>query len=189
MDIRLKNNPVGRNLPEIKVDQQSSMSASKRSTQGDGSDDATSHMTGGDTETETVMSKRTRRSRRHTYNSAKSNDLQFGGRSGKFFSMIHNTHAKVEDMALRIGGNFRRKKFSTKVNRDDAYLLKVYKEIIEYDPTSKVKAKNLKVTKPQIVKFLRKRYGPRQVDKIMNTFKFPNSGKFEDYCNAIQDFI
>ena len=97
----------------------------------------------------------------------------------------------LDEMATRIlaGGRFKRKKFSTKLDREDPYLEKVYKEIIDYDPTNKVKPKNIKVTRSQIVKFLRNRYGPHQVDKIMTTIKFPVDGKFEDFCKVIEDFI
>lgn len=109
---------------------------------------------------------------------------------GKITSLPMGQHSNLYDeMATRMAGRFKRKKFSTKLDRDNPQLEKVYKEIIEYDPTNKVKAKNIKVTRQQIAKYLRHRYGPRQVDKIMQTFKFQLDGKFEDFCRTIEDFI
>ena len=70
--------------------------------------------------------------------------------------------------------NFRRNKFSSKIKRTDPYLKRIYSDIVEYNSAAanKMKPEKLKVHKSQIIKHLRKRYGPSFTEKVMSTFNF-----------------
>ena len=79
-------------------------------------------------------------------------------------------------------GTYKRKKFSEKISLKDPLLLKIYSEIIEYNPAvDKVKPEKIKVQRSQIMNYLRKKYGPRFAAKVMNVLKFANKSTFEEY--------
>ena len=89
-----------------------------------------------------------------------------------------------------LAGPVRRKKYSDKIKRSDPFLKKIYSHIIEFDQLSvKTKPEKLKVQRNQIIKHLRKRYGPQMTDKIMATIHFSGSMTFDEYCKSIEDFI
>jgi hypothetical protein len=88
---------------------------------------------------------------------------------------IENHFGVVMGIGAAVGtNNYRRKKFNTHLNRTDPYLKSIYSDIVEYDPHAvpKLKPEKLKVYKGQIIKHLRKRYGPNFVEKVMTTFDF-----------------
>lgn len=78
----------------------------------------------------------------------------------------------------------------TKIQRNDPELKKIYSDILEHDNTlMKVKADRLKFGRPQILKYLKKRYIPRHAEIICQQLNFPVKGTFEDYCQTLDNFI
>ena len=70
-------------------------------------------------------------------------------------------------------GTYKRKKFSEKVSFKEPMLMKIYCEIIDYNPAvDKVKPEKVKVQRHQIVNYLKRRYGPRFAAKVVATLKF-----------------
>ena len=83
-------------------------------------------------------------------------------------------------------GTYKRKKFSEKVSLKDPMLMKIYCEIIDYNPVvDKVKPEKVKVQRHQILSYLKKRYGPRFATKVVTTLKFLPTSTFEEYVRTI----
>mmetsp|Transcript_12037 Transcript_12037/g.16342 ORF Transcript_12037/g.16342 Transcript_12037/m.16342 type:complete len:94 (-) Transcript_12037:1837-2118(-) len=53
----------------------------------------------------------------------------------------------------------------------------------------KVKADKVKFMRPQILKFLKKRYSTRFSEIVIKVLNFPHKGTYDDYCEAIDRFI
>ena len=71
-------------------------------------------------------------------------------------------------------GGYKRKKHSERLKRSDPYLRKIYSQVVEYNAKeTKIKPEKIKVSRHQINDFLRKRFGPRTSQKILNYFNFP----------------
>ena len=68
-----------------------------------------------------------------------------------------------------------------RLDKDDPWLIDIYKNIVEYDEESKVKPQKIKVNRYQITNFLLKRYGPNFSKKIIKNFNFENIMSFEEY--------
>ena len=69
-----------------------------------------------------------------------------------------------------------------KIKRNDPQLKKIYAEIIEHDRRTKVKPEKIKYERPQILKYLKKRYLPRLAEIVCQNLNFPHKGSYDDYC-------
>ena len=53
----------------------------------------------------------------------------------------------------------------------------------------KARADKLKFTRPQIQKFLMKRYSVRFSNIVVKFLNFPQNGTYDEYCQTIDNFI
>lgn len=76
-----------------------------------------------------------------------------------------------------------------KLNRSDSQLRKIYAQIVDFDPHSKVKIEKVKYLRTQIVKYLKKRYTMRHTEIICHYLKIPVKGSFDDFCQAFDSYL
>ena len=75
-----------------------------------------------------------------------------------------------------------------KINRKDPDFKLIYKEIAHYDEHDKLRIENIKISRKQIVQYLRKRYSKEMVEKIVKAFNFAPMSSMDDYCKTIDAF-
>ena len=77
-----------------------------------------------------------------------------------------------------------------KLDRKNPEFKAIYKEIVHYDEHDKLRVENIKVHRPQIIRYLRKRYKSKEfVDKIMKAFNFAPQSSMDEYAKTIDTFI
>ena len=116
----------------------------------------------------------------------KKSDLNAALKASKSQKRPRNTLGLISGVLGDMVGSYKRKKFNERISLKDPTLRSIYQEIIGYDPAvDKVKPEKVKVHKSQIIHFLRKKYGPRAISKIMSVFKFLNTSTYEEYVQVI----
>ena len=75
-----------------------------------------------------------------------------------------------------------------KINRKDPDFKQIYKEIVHYDENGKLRVENIKISRKQIIQYLKKRYSKEIIEKIMKAFNFAPQSNMEEYCKTIDTF-